>query len=340
MDPWQAALWSLLCPGVGQILQGEIASGWSYLILFFVSGGIVFAAFAFAAIPIELAPFALAAVLFLGIASIVVAHHHAARIHREPRPPSPWKAAFFTRLLPGLGQLIERRIGPGVLFLVLVMAASSIQIRWISELLVGAIGIFALLDAASRSTHGGVSREELRPLLVVAVVVSLVGAVVPPRFRATLIQAFRIPAESMVPTFEVGDCVIVDRTRAGRANPGELLVFDYPSNRKMQFIKRCVATQGESVEIRDKQLLVDGRPIIEPYAIHADSTVRPASFDFRDNFGPVRVPPGCAFMLGDNRDNSNDSRYFGAVPMNLVLGRVIKIYWPPNRWHSLRTGPG
>jgi signal peptidase I len=168
--------------------------------------------------------------------------------------------------------------------------------------------------------------------------------------RAFVIQAFRIPSESMRDTLLVGDFLFVNKFEYGpkipftqirlpgfRApQPGDVIVFQFPQDPSKDFIKRCVAVGGQTLEVRDKQLLVDGEPRHESYVIHTDPNVRPAGYDFRDNFGPYTVNPGELFMMGDNRDNSNDSRYWGTLDMDLVKGRAMFLYWS---WDSDRHWP-
>ncbi len=173
--------------------------------------------------------------------------------------------------------------------------------------------------------------------------------------RAFVIQAFRIPSESMVPTLLVGDMLFVNRFEYGPKIPfthtrlpglraprsGDIIVFQFPENPRQDFIKRCVAGGGQTVEIRDKVVYVDGMPAVaaDRFVVHTDPRVLscsenapPFPGDFtlrqcRDNFGPYRVPPGRLFMMGDNRENSHDSRFWGTVPMDYVKGRAMFIYW-------------
>ena len=159
--------------------------------------------------------------------------------------------------------------------------------------------------------------------------------------RAFVIQAFRIPSESMVPTLLKGDFLFVNKFEFGPKIPfthvrlpgirpprrGDVIVFQFPRNPRQDFIKRCVAVGGETVEIRNKQVIVNGDTLREPYAIKSDQDIRPPGFDPRDNFGPYTVPPKELFMMGDNRDNSNDSRFWGPVKMDLVKGRAMFIYF-------------
>ena len=167
--------------------------------------------------------------------------------------------------------------------------------------------------------------------------------------RAFVIQAFRIPSESMVPTLLKGDFLFVNKFEYGpkipfthirlpgirSPNRGDVIVFQYPRNPQQDFIKRCIATGGQTIEVHDKHVIVDGDTLREPYAIFSDPSVRPAGFEPRDNFGPYTVPKGDLFMMGDNRDNSNDSRFWGPVAMDLVKGRAMFIYFSTDGSNAL-----
>jgi len=167
--------------------------------------------------------------------------------------------------------------------------------------------------------------------------------------RAFVIQAFRIPSESMRDTLLVGDFLFVNKFEYGPKIPfthvrlpglrppkrGDVIVFQFPQDPTKDFIKRCVGTGGQTLQIEDKVVTVDGAEIREPYVRHTDATVRPGGFDVRDNFGPYTVAEGELFMMGDNRDNSNDSRYWGPLKMDLVKGRAMFLYWswdPDRHW--------
>src|SRR5512147_955841 len=170
--------------------------------------------------------------------------------------------------------------------------------------------------------------------------------------RAFVIQAFRIPSESMVKTLLVGDFLFVNKFEYGPKLPfthtrlpglrqprrGDVIVFQWPVNPTKDFIKRCIATPGQTIEVRDKHVIVDGDTLREPYAVHIDPGVHPQGYDVRDYFGPYTVKPGELFMMGDNRDNSNDSRFWGPVAMDLVKGRAMFIYFSTagsNLWDFL-----
>ena len=159
--------------------------------------------------------------------------------------------------------------------------------------------------------------------------------------RTFVIQAFRIPSESMCDTLLVGDFLFVSKLDYGPKLPfthvrlpglhaprrGEVIVFQWPEDPSKDFIKRCIATGGQTVEVRHKQVYVDGVRQTEPYVKHTIASEDPAGYTPRDNYSPPTVPPGELFMMGDNRDNSNDSRFWGTVPMDLVKGRALFIYF-------------
>jgi signal peptidase I len=139
--------------------------------------------------------------------------------------------------------------------------------------------------------------------------------------RQLVAEPFRIPTSSMKPTLTPGDQVLVDKL-ARRPHRGELVVFRRPRGDEI-LLKRVVAVGGDSVAIEDGALYVDGRPARESYA-------DPKAID-SVYFGPVRVPRGSVFALGDNRADSLDSRTFGAVADNRIIGRVVARIWPPGR---------
>jgi signal peptidase I len=140
-------------------------------------------------------------------------------------------------------------------------------------------------------------------------------------------EAFKVPAPSMVPTFLVGDHVLADKWAylSGEPERGDLVIFRYPRSRKtIYFLKRCVAIGGDVVEIRDRDLHVNGNKVEEPYAAFF---MEGEVVEGMDNFGPFTVPDDKMFVLGDNRHNSNDSRFWGPAEISDVKAKVRIIYW-------------
>lgn len=168
--------------------------------------------------------------------------------------------------------------------------------------------------------------------------------------RAYFIQAFKIPSGSMIPTLQIGDHILVNKFIYGTTIPfsdkrvlvfrkpkrGDIIVFKYPEDPSRDFIKRVIAVEGDVIESRNKVINVNGNPVNEPYTQHTDTTLKPRGIEPRDNFGPYIVPKDKLFMMGDNRDQSYDSRYWGYVDLKEIRGEALVIYWS---WDSKKYFP-
>ena len=153
--------------------------------------------------------------------------------------------------------------------------------------------------------------------------------------RTFFVQAFKIPSESMEDTLLVGDFLFANKFVYGAKlplvdarlpavrdpRPGDIIIFKYPGDNRTDYIKRCVAVEGQTVELRGKALYVDGIQQDENYAKYYHGS----------RFGPFKVPSGHIFMMGDNRDNSADSRVWGPLDKKLILGKAMFIYFSWNR---------
>jgi signal peptidase I len=144
--------------------------------------------------------------------------------------------------------------------------------------------------------------------------------------RIFVAEPFRIPTESMSPTLRPGDQALVAKLGATSPDRGQLVAFHSPQNGEV-LLKRVVAVGGDTVGLEDGVLVVNGRTIREAYA-------DPDAID-SVYFGPVKVRAGTIFVLGDNRANSEDSRDFGAVRTDRIIGRAVARIWPPSRWGSV-----
>jgi signal peptidase I len=157
-------------------------------------------------------------------------------------------------------------------------------------------------------------------LIILFVAFALVFGVV----RPFVLEAFYIPSESMVPTLEVGDRVFVNKFvyRFGEPQRGDIVVFKSVEGGEEELIKRIVALPGDKIAVQDGVLFVNGEPQEEPYLN--------AQFSDSEHFGPTTVSGGEVFVMGDNRDNSRDSRFFGPVPIENIEGEAFVSFWPPS----------
>ena len=176
--------------------------------------------------------------------------------------------------------------------------------------------------------------------IVIAVILALF-------IRTFVVQAFKIPTGSMEETLLIGDHLLVNKFVFGPAPTAverallpigtikrrDVLVFKYPEEPERDFIKRVIGLPGETVELREKKVYINGTALDEPY-VHfltapggSSEFHEVTSFDVRERYGPVTVPADHYFMMGDNRDNSQDSRYWGFLPRSYVKGKALLIYW-------------
>lgn len=160
-----------------------------------------------------------------------------------------------------------------------------------------------------------------------SVAIAILLAVV---IRFFILQPFVIPSGSMEPNLQIGDRIMVSKLSYVFSEPkrGDVIVFKYPPDPKRNFVKRAIGIPGETITIRDSQLYVDNIPTPEDYL--------PPGLQFAD-YKPVEVPAGEYFMLGDNRNNSDDSRMWGMVPEKNIIGKAVFIYWPLDRISLLRS---
>jgi signal peptidase I len=179
----------------------------------------------------------------------------------------------------------------------------------------------------------------------------LIALVIALFVRTFVVQAFKIPSGSMIKTLLIGDHILVNKFIYGVKNPfnretlisghhpdhGDVIVFIFPLDRKKDFIKRVIGVEGDTIKIVNKKVYVNGKLYKEPPGVqHTDPNIIPGNIQPRDNLGPIKVPPGKLFVMGDNRDQSFDSRFWGFVPLKDVKGKAFIIYWS---WDSESFSP-
>ncbi|MBN1292141.1 MAG: signal peptidase I [Candidatus Latescibacteria bacterium] len=195
-------------------------------------------------------------------------------------------------------------------------------------------------ERKNKKVHTGFTRfrkDWIEPILIAFILAFLI--------RAYIIQPFKVPSSSMEDTLLIGDHFIAVKFLYGSKipfsnkrilkirdpKPGDVLVFKYPEDPSKDFVKRCVAVGGQVLEIKNKEIFVDGKLQQLPVCAKLiDKAILPERLGLRDNFPPTVVPQGNVFVMGDNRDNSNDSRYWGPVPYDNIKGNALLIYWSWN----------
>ena len=179
----------------------------------------------------------------------------------------------------------------------------------------------------------GALRENIEAILV-AIVIALF-------IRTFVVQAFKIPSGSMKQTLQIGDHILVNKFLYGVRIPylresiiplkkprrGDIIVFKYPVDPHKDFIKRVIGIPGDEIEIRNKKLYVNQKQVNPDYGVYTDTRILSANVRPRDNFGPVTVPQQSLFVMGDNRDESFDSRFWGFVDYKALNGKAFIIYW-------------
>ena len=188
-------------------------------------------------------------------------------------------------------------------------------------------------QASGQPSNKSAVRESVEAIFIALVVALFI--------RTFVVQAFKIPSGSMENTLAIGDHLLVNKFIYGTKVPftdkrimevrdperGDIIVFRYPRDPGKDFIKRVIGTPGDRVEIRDKKVFINGIPYVTGHELYKDKEGLGEGQVPRDNFGPVTVPARSYFVMGDNRDESYDSRYWGFVPRDNILGEAFIKYW-------------
>ena len=336
-EPWLAVNLALCLPGLGDWYAGSRAAGalqlGAALFLFAVGGWWAFAPGRNGAVGM---------ILLLGTIPLWLfgawSAYRACRARSTPEfedlrrsQRDAWKAFFLSRFLPGLGQLYDgRRLG-GALFLILFVLILPLR-GPLSSALVGAVAAAAAVEAFMRS-RGRPTTSGRTPWGIAAVVWVLLGGIpiLTGWVRLNLVQALRIPSNSMAPALVTDDRILADMRARGRANVGDIVVLPFPGEPRQRFVKRAFALPGDLIEFRADGAYRNGRRVLDG----AFSPPPGSTYGYGAEGSPYRVPEGAVFVLGDNAAQSNDSRYLGPFPLALVRGRIYKIYWPPARARTL-----
>jgi len=347
-EPWLAVVLSSCWAGIGQIYSGRTLRGsililtettliclstWSWLIpkcdiLITIGLGLAIGA--------------------VRIWNLFDAHKCARKINPEDfeterkQNKDPWLVLFLSDLIPGLGQIYLKKRLLGILFIItgalMLIVAYKYPLLYIS--LWGMLATFICYHAYISAP---VRREKSKRTILIIIILFLFLRILnydKPLFKAYVAEAFRIPTPrnvyfippelrggpSMNPTLVYRDRVLVRKRKKYVPKRGDVVAFKSPENPKIPYIMRVAALSGETIEIRDKILFINGQKVKWP-------TIETPEYT-QGKFGveePYKVPENCFFVLGDNTANSNDSRFFGSIPLSDLIGKTYKIYWPIGR---------
>jgi len=335
-EPWLAVILSTFLAGIGQIYSGRITRGVVLICieasLFFCAGWFVLSLTGDTRIGAVLCLL----LVIIGIWNLFDAHKCAKKRNSEDfeisrkQNQDAWLAVLLSKLIPGLGQIYILKSFWGTVFIIIFIA--------LLPLIKSNVMLFPCLWAVFQAFvcyHAYVSapihRETSKKVIVIVIMIILgkgLFGYTNLSFREYFVEAFLITTNSMAPTLIADDRVLVTKLSKSSVNRGDLIVFKSIDEPTIPYIKRLVAFEGESVEIKNRNIFVNGKRL-------ESQVFEGVEYSLMGEFGiegkPFIVPDDSLFVLGDNSNNSIDSRFFGAIPKANLIGKVYKIYWPPKR---------
>lgn len=349
-DPWEGVFLSFMVPGLGQVFAGEKKRGVLWLFLLWVGGLSGTGYFGWVFLSAEriislidavslggmiLAWFILEALMLVDAHRAVVRSNLRNDIPGPPtRPKKPWLGALLSYIFPGVGQFYNKQIFKGVVFVgIETILLFAENIYWVVFSFCFVFEIFSISDAYYVSTRTNGSAQSLLAQGTKRQVYTLMGVLFLFGFltntyneniiKGRLIQPYNIPSASMSPTLREKDYILATKYGFSPQNTrrGDVIVFKYPVDKKTDYVKRVIGLPGEKIEIVDNKVYINGKSLDEAYTVYKGS----------EKYGPYTVPEGNYFVMGDNRDFSQDSRVWGPVPVDMIEGRVYKIYYPFSR---------
>jgi signal peptidase I len=351
-EPWLAVFLTQLLPGIGHIYAGNKAKGVTILLLYVLLGLMILLGLALflygdtgrwtiliLAIVVASGLLALSLQLYALFNSHKTARIYNSQHHIDPpqAKKKPWLAVFLTLFLPGLGQFYNKSIVKGIVFLIFIVAVwIAEEVHYLLSFLAFPLYLIAMKDAfetagringfqAKLVGQGGTVAKVFVVVMILIDAIPFAGLI-----KADYVQAYKLPSGSMIPTLLVGDHILVDKSIAAKDSlvRGDMIVFHYPKDPSRVFIKRVIAVGGDVIEGRNKVVYVNGVLLKENYVQHNDAQ---NTMETRDNFGPFTVPINSYFVMGDNRDQSLDSRFWGSIPKDYIRGKAFRIYWSWDR---------
>jgi signal peptidase I len=259
-----------------------------------------------------------------------------------------WVSIVLSLLIPGMGQLYNGQTRKALVLLILNFTALFSMIVLFSSFagavvlifLVLFIYLFALIDAAyySRKLKNLSLTRYNRWFVYLLIIVINLGTTVA-RLVVVPFYSCKIVEAGMLPTIKPGDQVIADIHwyRSKRPQRGDIVVFRCPEDRSQSFIQRVIGLPHETLEIKDKQVFINGQRLEESYVQHVDEAIWPGEHNPRDNLALVTIPDNALFLLGDNRDSSLDSRFWQCIEFEDLQGKILYIYWSSDRTQIGKT---
>ncbi len=266
------------------------------------------------------------------------------------KPRKPWISGILTFFAIGLGHIYSGEAKKGIilfligqfilLFSMSLLLLPYVPINIVVAILVGlSFLIYCVIDAVKLSRKHKFSYDMKKYnkwyfyLLFWLLTSFLIQPITETAIKSNIVKAYKIPSGAMKQTLQIGDHIIANKFIYKNSEPkrGDIVIFPFPEEPSKDFIKRVVGVGGDVIEIRDKQVLINYNIFQESYKIHTDNRIIPKDLQPRDNYGPVEVPHDCIFVMGDNRDNSYDSRFWGFVKKATVKGKASTIYWSWDR---------
>lgn len=340
-EPWLAVTLSTFLAGIGQIYSGRIRRG-----CVLISIEAVLSCFAIWSIFSFTGNIITGASLFLLLGAIRVwnlfdAYKCAKKVNTEDFEISrkenkdPWLAVFLSDLIPGLGQIYIKRRLWGIVFIVASVLLLTVKMTY-PLMFFGLCAIFSAFVCYHAYISSPVRREASKKLIVI-IAVAIFGwelldyTAIP--FKEYFVEAFKMTPSSMEPTLKSGDRMLVRKSGKYTPKRGDVIVFKSPMDPNVPWVKRVVAFGGESVEIRNGNIYIDGEKLKHPL-FHKIEYVSVGKLGVeRESFV---VPNNSIFVLGDNSRISMDSRFYGAIPETDLIGKAYKIYWPPKRMGPIK----
>ena len=334
-EPWLAVIFSFLLPGTGQIYAGKKFKGLLICLFYFVAGVFSYRSIVGTQGNVLLGLQALIFIVILLFANLYDAYRSATATNSNEFESSrkqdkdPWLAVFLSNIIPGIGHFYTGKRLAGVLFLIASIAVALISNFYIAVIINFIIFYFCLYHVYA--TTNTVRAKSVRLFIITALFIlvsNIFNQLVVSPYFLTSFEARYIPSEAMAPTLQIGDRLIVNKQiyRDRPPQRGDIIVFNPPQILREQnyteaFIKRIVGLPNEKVEIKEGKVYINDRVLVE------NANLKPPNYQW----GPQIVSKNSYFVLGDSRNNSYDSRYWGYVQRELIIGKATKIFWPPKR---------